>query len=126
VSYFFCDDKDDQLRTPQAILRDLLVQILRERPHALIHFVEETDYVLHGKKTLWNTEMLWRVFERCLKDDKIGAMYFIIDALGITFPLLLDRRIYPGEEWLTDSRRMRRGFTAGFPETIAKYPRAYS
>jgi dephospho-CoA kinase len=35
VAYFFCDDKNEQLKTSEAILRNLLQQILHQRPDAL-------------------------------------------------------------------------------------------
>jgi hypothetical protein len=38
VAYFFCDDKDERLRTAHAILVDLLDQLLEQLPGVLDHF----------------------------------------------------------------------------------------
>ncbi|KAF8538736.1 hypothetical protein BDD12DRAFT_740077, partial [Trichophaea hybrida] len=38
VIYFFCDDKDERLKTGQAVLTNLLTQILKRSPNALSHF----------------------------------------------------------------------------------------
>lgn len=103
VCYFFCDDKDDRLRTDHAILRDLLDQVLQQRPHALRHFLAERDYAMYKETTSWNPEMFWRVLTRCLSDKSLGLMYFIIDALGKTSTLQLH---YLWKRWLTVVRRM--------------------
>jgi hypothetical protein len=83
VAYFFFDDKDERLRTSHALLLNLLAQLLTQDPNALVHFTEEQDYKLKLEKTEWNPGMLWRVFIRILKDDKIRPIFLIIDALGM-------------------------------------------
>jgi hypothetical protein len=83
VAYFFFDDKDERLRTSHALLSNLLAQLLSQDPDTLIHFKEEQDYKLKLEKTEWNPGMLWRVFIRILKDDKIKPVFLIIDALGM-------------------------------------------
>jgi hypothetical protein len=83
VAYFFFDDKDERLKTSHALLLNLLAQLLSQDPNALVHFKEEQDYKLKLEKTEWNPGMLWRVFIRILKDDKIKPIFLIIDALGM-------------------------------------------
>jgi Cdc6-like AAA superfamily ATPase len=82
VAYFF-DDKDERLRTSHALLSNLLAQLLRQDPKALVHFIQEEDCQLNLEKTGWNSGMLWRVFIRNLKDDKIKPVFLIIDVLGM-------------------------------------------
>jgi hypothetical protein len=82
VAYFF-DDKDERLKTSDALLLNLLAQLLSQDPNALVHFTEEHDYKLKLEKTEWDSRMLWRVFIRVLKDDKIKPIFLIIDALGM-------------------------------------------
>jgi hypothetical protein len=83
VAYFFFDDTDERLRTSDALLLNLLAQLLSQDPNALVHFTEEQDYKLKRRKTEWNPGMLWRVFIRILKDDEIKPIFLIIDALGM-------------------------------------------
>jgi hypothetical protein len=83
VAYFFFDDKDERLKTSHALLLNLLAQLLSQDPNALVHFTEEQDYKLNLEKTEWNPGMLWRVFIRIVKDDKIKPVFLIIDALGM-------------------------------------------
>lgn len=82
VVYFFCDDKDEQLRTASAILLNLLSQLLRQDPGVLVHFLAEPDYAVNTSKTVWNFGMLWRVFERIVRDENVRPMCIVIDALG--------------------------------------------
>jgi hypothetical protein len=83
VAYFFFDDKDERLRTSHALLSNLLAQLLRQDPKALVHFRQEEDYKLNPEKTKWNSGMLWRVFIRILQNDMIKPVFLIIDALGM-------------------------------------------
>jgi len=64
VIYFFCDDKDERLRSGQKVLTNLLAQILKQCPKALIHFSAESEYNIFREKTSWTFGMLWRVFDR--------------------------------------------------------------
>jgi hypothetical protein len=86
VAYFFCDDKDERLRTEFAILLNLLAQLLKQDPGVLIHFTAESEYAVRKERTSWNFGMLWRVFDRIVKEDKSRPMCVIIDALGMPSP----------------------------------------
>jgi hypothetical protein len=83
VAYFFCDDKDDRLKTSHGLLTNVLAQLLRQNPNALIHFSNEPVYNIDKEKTVWTIGMLWRVFRRIIYDDKLKPMIVIIDALGM-------------------------------------------
>jgi hypothetical protein len=83
MAYFFCDDKDERLRTESAVLLNLLSQLLKQDPHVLVHFLAESEYDVHKERTSWNFGMLWRVFDRIVRDDGARAICVIIDALGM-------------------------------------------
>ncbi|KAF8252005.1 hypothetical protein K440DRAFT_595040, partial [Wilcoxina mikolae CBS 423.85] len=81
LNYFFCDDKDERLRTAHAILVNLLTQLLEQIPDVIMHFLAESEYTTTKEKTAWNYGMLWRVFERIMNDTHCGKIYILIDAL---------------------------------------------
>jgi len=83
LAYFFCDDKDDRLKTGHAILVNLLSQLLNQVPDAIKHFMTEHEYITQKEKTSWSFGMLWRVFKRIIHDAHRGLVYILIDALGI-------------------------------------------
>ncbi|KAI5848045.1 hypothetical protein BZA05DRAFT_340680, partial [Tricharina praecox] len=83
VAYFFCNDKDERLRTPHAILASLLAQILWQEQDSFVHFSTESQYVMHRGLTVWDFPMLLRVLGRILKDDHIRPLCLLIDALGM-------------------------------------------
>jgi len=82
LAYFFCDDKDERLRTADAILVNLLAQLLKYIPDAIVHFLIEQGYSINKEKTCWTFGMLWRVFERIVNDANTGNVCILIDALG--------------------------------------------
>jgi len=87
IAYFFCDDKDDRLRTAHAILVNLLAQLLNQERDTLVHFLADSEYDVKKGKTLWSIAMLWRVLGRIAKDTNIKRLCLIVDALG-TYKLL--------------------------------------
>lgn len=82
VAYFFRHDKDERLRTADAILVDLLDQLLEQLPGVLDHFsaVLKKKY---SERPSWNYSMLSQVFKRVITDANAGRVYLLIDALGI-------------------------------------------
>ena len=85
VVYFFFDDKDDRLNDAKAALRNLLAQLLEQDPDAVFkHFLEELEFATHRANTSWSFGMLWRVFERIIKDEELRPIRIVIDALGIS------------------------------------------
>jgi len=83
LAYFFCDEKDERLRTAHAILINLLTQLLTQVPDVIVHFSAEIEFNAREEKTSWSFGMLWRVFKRIINDASIGNVYILIDALGI-------------------------------------------
>jgi hypothetical protein len=83
VAYFFCDDKDIHLKTSTALLKNVLAQLLRQNPKALIHFSNEPVYNIDKEKTVWTFGMLWRVFSRIVNDATLKPMFVVIDAIGM-------------------------------------------
>jgi Cdc6-like AAA superfamily ATPase len=83
IAYHFCDGKDESLRTSYALLSNLLDQLLRQDPKALVHFSEEKVYMLNKETTSWDFDTLWRVFRRVVNDNSLRAICVIIDALGM-------------------------------------------
>jgi hypothetical protein len=83
VAYFFCDDKDIHLKTSTALLKNVLAQLLRQNPKALIHFSREPVYNVDKEKTAWEFGMLWRVFSCIVNDATLKPMFVVIDALGM-------------------------------------------
>jgi Cdc6-like AAA superfamily ATPase len=83
MAYFFCDDKDERLRTAHAILKNVLTQLLDQIPDFIMYFLAEPEYNTNKGETSWSFGMLWRVFERIINDAHHGQLYILIDALGI-------------------------------------------
>ncbi|KAF8243670.1 hypothetical protein K440DRAFT_38583 [Wilcoxina mikolae CBS 423.85] len=81
VAYFFCDDRDARLSSADAILANLLAQLLKQKSKVFGHFEQEWEFTVNGERTVWSFGMLWRVFERILKDEKIGILCLLIDGL---------------------------------------------
>jgi Cdc6-like AAA superfamily ATPase len=81
--YFFCDDKDERVRTAHAILANLLAQLLIQVPDIMEHFLAESEFLTKKAKVSWSFSMLWRVFERIINDPHRGQVYILIDALGM-------------------------------------------
>ena len=79
LAYYFCDDKDEKRRTATAILRGLLLQILRQRP-TLFEYLQP-DFEESGPDLFTNFHALWRIFIRIIDDEKAGEVYCLIDAL---------------------------------------------
>ncbi|KAF8539827.1 hypothetical protein BDD12DRAFT_909826 [Trichophaea hybrida] len=81
MTYFFCDDKDERLRSAHSILVNLLAQLLDHVPDINTHFLTEPEYATNKENTSWSFGMLWRVFERIINDAHRGQVYILIDAL---------------------------------------------
>jgi Cdc6-like AAA superfamily ATPase len=71
VAYFFYDDKDDRLKTPDALLTNILGQLLKQDPKAFIHFSNEPAYNSKRESTVWAFGMLWNVFSLTVKDENL-------------------------------------------------------
>ena len=83
-AYFFCDDKDQGRKTPTAILRSLIWQLLLQRNELFDHI--KSDFEQHKDSRVFenlfeNFSALWRIFEDMLRDERAGEVFILIDAL---------------------------------------------
>ena len=79
LAYYFCDNKDEKRNTATAIIRGLLLQLLRQR-HILFKYIQR-DYD-QMKSQLFNSfDALWRILHSMLEDPNAGEVYILIDAL---------------------------------------------
>lgn len=79
LAYYFCDDKNERRRTATAILRGLLLQLLRQRPVLFKHI--RTDFDMSRDRLFADFHALWRIFASMVKDPEAGEVYCLIDAL---------------------------------------------
>ncbi len=78
-AYYFCDNKDDKRNTAIAIIRGLLLQLLRQRPLLFKHIQEDYDQM--RDRVFDNFDALWRILLKILRDPNAGQIYLLIDAL---------------------------------------------
>ncbi len=76
LEYYF---KDKKRKTAKAIVRGLLLQLLRQRPGLSIHL--QTEYNQMKDQVFTNFNTLWRIILNIVKDARAGEIYFLIDAL---------------------------------------------
>ena len=79
LAYYFCDDKHQKRRTATAILRGLLLQILRQRPVLFKHI--QTCFDMSSHSLFANFHALWRIFSAIVLDPEMGEVCCLIDAL---------------------------------------------
>ena len=79
LAYYFCDDKDENRRTATAILRGLLLQLLRQRPVLFKHV--QPDFDMSRDRLFTNFHSLWRVFVSVVQDPEADDVYCLVDAL---------------------------------------------
>ena len=79
LAYYFCDDKYETRRTATAILRGILLQILRQRPALFVHIQSRFD--MSRERLFTDFHGLWSVFVSIVKDPKAGEIYCLVDAL---------------------------------------------
>ena len=79
LAYYFCDNKDERRRSGLAILRGLLLQILRQLPMLSKHV--QLEYDQQQDKLFGNFDALWRILLKVLEDPDAGEIYLLIDAL---------------------------------------------
>lgn len=83
-AFFFCDNKDERQRTATAVLRSLLVQLLRQHPSFFSYIQPEYDN--YGEEKFKDVfcltfDALWMVFEAILRSPMKRSIFIIIDAL---------------------------------------------
>ncbi|KAJ9144492.1 NACHT and Ankyrin domain protein [Pleurostoma richardsiae] len=79
LMYYFCDGKDDQRSTAIAIVRGILVQLLRKHPE--LFGVIKDDYVLKKTSIVSTIDALWRPLLKMLQKANEDKIYILIDAL---------------------------------------------
>ena len=79
LAYYFCDDKDEKRKSATAILRGLLLQLLRQRPMLFKHI--QPEFAVSRDNLFTNFHGLWRIFDGILKDPEAGEVFCLIDAL---------------------------------------------
>ncbi|KAF3399519.1 hypothetical protein DPV78_006382 [Talaromyces pinophilus] len=79
LAYFFCDSSHPEHRTATAILRGLLSQLLKKRPHLMKHLLPK--FKERGEKLFDSFDALWAVFIEIGNDNTYHRLYCIIDAL---------------------------------------------
>ena len=79
LAYYFCDDKDEKRKSATAILRGLLLQLLRQRPMLFKHI--QPELAVSRDNLFTNFHRLWRIFDGILKDPEAGEVFCLIDAL---------------------------------------------
>ncbi|KAK7418752.1 hypothetical protein QQX98_003770 [Neonectria punicea] len=83
-AYFFCDDKNQERRTPTALLRSLIWQLLLQNNGLFQHI--QPDFEKHDRSRVFddlldNVSALWRIFEAMVQDERAGEVFILIDAL---------------------------------------------
>ncbi|KAI1109378.1 hypothetical protein F5Y14DRAFT_30227 [Nemania sp. NC0429] len=84
-AYFFCDDKNQDRKTPTDILRSLIWQLLLQR-NELFKKHMQPDFDKYSDSRLFddlfcNFFPLWRIFQEMLLDAEAGEVFILIDAL---------------------------------------------
>ncbi|EED16472.1 ankyrin, putative [Talaromyces stipitatus ATCC 10500] len=79
LAYFFCDSSSPERCTATAILRGLLYQLIKQRPHFMKHLLHKFE---ERKEKLFDSfDALWAVFIDIGCDNTYNQLYCIIDAL---------------------------------------------
>ena len=79
LAYYFCDNKNEGRRTATAVLRGLLVQLLRQRPILFKHI--QSDFNMSRDRLFADFHALWRIFASIVEDPEAGEVCCLIDAL---------------------------------------------
>ena len=79
--YYFCDNKDDRRSTAAAILRGLVLQLLKQCRPFHRHILPVFD--IQGEELFADSsfEALWRIFEAAARDPEVGTIYCVLDGL---------------------------------------------
>ncbi|KAF9774761.1 hypothetical protein IL306_007206, partial [Fusarium sp. DS 682] len=83
-AYFLCDYRYQDRRTPTAMLRSLIWQLLLQKNGLFQHM--RSDFEKHKDTRLFeclfeNFPALWRIFQDMLQDEYAGEVFILIDAL---------------------------------------------
>ncbi|KAJ5343212.1 uncharacterized protein N7506_003036 [Penicillium brevicompactum] len=84
-AYFFFDNKgEERRRTPTAMLRSLIWQLLLQNESLFRHV--EPDFERHEKRFRFEDlferfSTMWLIFQDILQDEQVGEVFILIDAL---------------------------------------------
>jgi hypothetical protein len=78
-AYYFCDNKDEKRNTATAIVRGLLLQLIRQQ-HNLLRYIQP-DFNQMKNGLFDNLDALWRILLKILGDLEAGEIYLLVDAL---------------------------------------------
>lgn len=82
LSYFFCQATDVRINSATSVLRGLIYKVAQQQPALLDHVREKYD---HSGDQLFQDTNAWQAMSKIsnaiLKDSRLPATYFIIDAL---------------------------------------------
>jgi hypothetical protein len=77
--YFFCDNRDNKRNSAVAVLRGLILQLLRLRPMLFDHILPA--YKVQGNSLFSSFESLWRIFEGMILNTSLSQVICVIDGL---------------------------------------------
>ncbi|KAF2727861.1 NACHT-domain-containing protein [Polyplosphaeria fusca] len=113
LSYFFCQATDSRINSATAVLRGLLLILVRQQPSLISHLREKHDQT---GKALFEDANAWvalsDIFASVVRDPSLKITYLIIDALDecvIDLPKLLDFIVQTSSassriKWIMSSR----------------------
>jgi len=115
VTYFFCQNADQTLDTVEAIIKGLILQLVKQQRSLQICLREKWDAVNERfEKDLKSWEALWEVFLDMLDRCDCPRVYIVVDALdechkedmeGLLRSLVRTGLSYPARiKWLLTSR----------------------
>ncbi|KAI0191868.1 hypothetical protein F4808DRAFT_381284 [Astrocystis sublimbata] len=82
VSFFFCQNTDDDLKTATAVLRSLVWLLLLQQPHLISHLLEK--HKVSGASLFQDKNAFFAlstVLLDMLKDSRLPSVYLAVDAL---------------------------------------------
>ncbi len=79
-AYYFCDNKDNKRNTVITIIRELLLQLLRQRSLLFKHIQKDYDQIKDW--AFDNFDALWRILLKILTDFNADQIYLLINALN--------------------------------------------
>ncbi|KAF4839037.1 Vegetative incompatibility protein HET-E-1 [Colletotrichum tropicale] len=82
LCYFFCQATEERLRTANAVLRGLILHLVRQYPDLIRHVRGEYDSKFEATFEGYNAwQSLCKILESMLRDHFLGEVLIIVDAL---------------------------------------------
>jgi hypothetical protein len=80
VLFFFCSEKSATQNNAIAILRGLLFQFIKKKPHLLKYCTDRLGKDNY-KQTIASFGTLWDIFTMMLSDDRLGDIFCVLDGV---------------------------------------------